>query len=281
MSTATAGPAPACCERRLVSQHWYDRADYRHHAAYRGMGRGAQASVDALHEQGLARLRISVAAQIGLAIEAEMRACDDAQLQIYSDSLDRALSLKEAFAPPLPGQAALSWRLVNGERSIPSLRPLVEQAELSALWRALLGPQARVLKSSYFHRGSELPLHADLHYAPIPDPSALLTFWIALEPCDADNGALQWVPRSHRMVRWMDFGQGHTLLPDTRPQGDAVRSYYRHLESELARLSLGPQTEPLEAGEVVLMHAALVHGGLPIRNPLRTRRSLALHVGCS
>ncbi|MBH9576093.1 phytanoyl-CoA dioxygenase family protein [Inhella proteolytica] len=259
---------------------WYDRPGWQSDPRFATATAEQRAGLLALHEQGWFKTRLNLLQHSADAVDAAWReaAAQGLSVQIDSDSLGRSLDwaeLLELEAQRVP----LSWRLVNAQQQLLALAELVAHPQLQAWMACLVGAEPQLLKCSYFYRGSQARPHADMPYAPIPAPGALLTLWLALEDADAGNGALTVFPGSHRRLRGFDAGGGSLLLADTDPDSAQARAYLDHVEAELARAAIAPVIQTLRAGQLVVLHAATVHGGVPITDWQRTRRSLVLHVG--
>ncbi|PFH53728.1 hypothetical protein AMATHDRAFT_960 [Amanita thiersii Skay4041] len=108
--------------------------------------------------------------------------------------------------------------------------------------------------------GGEVPEHNDSTFL-YTDPPSALGFWIALEKCGSENGALSFLPGSHltapitkRFVRLQDKPGGHgtgfeKLIPDS-PQ----------LEKQLSEVKKGEWVmESCDPGDLVLIHGSVLH----------------------
>ncbi|KAH9949644.1 phytanoyl-CoA dioxygenase [Amylocystis lapponica] len=117
--------------------------------------------------------------------------------------------------------------------------------------------------------GGEVPEHNDSTFLYTSPPSAL-GFWIALEKCTPENGALSFLPGSHlsapitkRFVRLPSGGTGfEQLIPPERaptaPEGTYV-------------------LEPCEPGDMVLIHGSVLHKS-ERNTSARTRFAYTFHM---
>lgn len=127
-----------------------------------------------------------------------------------------------------------------------------------------------------FQAGSNQPLHSDLiHFQSIPE-NLMLGAWVALEDMDADNGALRVVPGSHKwpVVDLQDLG---FPLQEYGKQFDAYRVYEQHTVDLVASKKAEIREINCKAGTAILWAANLLHGGSPIKDFKRTRKSQATH----
>jgi phytanoyl-CoA hydroxylase len=94
-------------------------------------------------------------------------------------------------------------------------------------------------------------------------PETCVAAWIAIDDCDAENGALAVVPGSHAM---------EVVCPE---EADAEESF----TTGLVRPPEGMEAVQtvMTAGDVLFFHGSVVHGSLPNTSADRFRRSLILH----
>lgn len=130
------------------------------------------------------------------------------------------------------------------------------------------------MQSLFFEYGSEQALHQDFVYVTSNILSHLIGVWIALEDVGPEQGPLLYVPRSHHIQKF-DLGGGKLIFDETNRQ--ASPKWYRHLNSEIERLSLIETPFIAKKGDVVFWHSALIHGGSPILCKERTRKSFVIH----
>jgi len=101
--------------------------------------------------------------------------------------------------------------------------------------------------------GGAVPEHCDSTFL-YTDPPSALGFWIPLERCTADNGALSFLPGSHktnvitrRLVRKEGGGTGYEDIPGAKQfSGDGTTSS-------------SYQLVPCEPGDLVLIHGSVLH----------------------
>jgi phytanoyl-CoA hydroxylase len=130
-----------------------------------------------------------------------------------------------------------------------------------------------VFQTMTMRKGSEESLHTDTGPLTLTEPMTLTAAWLALEDVHPDAGALQYVPGSHALPEVLNNGtsKGHN--------GD-MGAYYKVLQEILATCeSRGMKTDYFMAkkGDVLIWSADLMHGGAPINDSSRTRKSLVSH----
>ncbi|WP_193103580.1 phytanoyl-CoA dioxygenase family protein [Brachybacterium sp. FME24] len=94
-------------------------------------------------------------------------------------------------------------------------------------------------------------------------PETCVAAWIAVDDCDAENGALGVVPGTHR----------YEIV--CTEEADTTESFTSDTVSIPEHLSV-VQTQ-MKAGDMLIFHGSLVHGSKPNTSADRFRRSLIFH----
>ena len=126
----------------------------------------------------------------------------------------------------------------------------------------LLGQKVAIYSSLYFEQSSEQPLHRDSPFFCTEPYGRYLGVWIALEDVSPMAGPLQYVAGGHML----DVGRDHSSVDAYQ---DAVSAACNGME----RATITPRK-----GDVVVWHPELPHGGTPIQEPGKTRKSIVFHV---
>ena len=105
-------------------------------------------------------------------------------------------------------------------------------------------------------------LHQDQYYLRV-QPGTCVAAWLALDPCDEENGCLQVVPGSH------DWPLLCTVKADT----------HQSFTDVTVPIPAGTPTLPMlmQPGDVLFFNGQVVHGSLPNQSETRFRRSLIGH----
>src|SRR6516165_2532159 len=130
-----------------------------------------------------------------------------------------------------------------------------------------------VFQTMTMRKGSQENLHIDTGPLTLTEPMSIAASWVALEDVQPKSGEFQFVPGSHRLPELLHYGtdKGH--------HGD-YGEYNTILQTTLQMCEeRGLKTEKFMAkkGDVLIWHADLMHGGAPIEDPTRTRKSLVAH----
>ncbi|HVV05301.1 MAG TPA: phytanoyl-CoA dioxygenase family protein, partial [Puia sp.] len=127
-----------------------------------------------------------------------------------------------------------------------------------------------------FVYGSNQRAHSDsIHMTTYP-LGYLIAVWIALEDTSPDNGPLFYYPGSHRLPYLLnsDFNEGETsLLLGNKDYVD----YEDRIEEQIKQQSLRPEVFLAKKGDILIWHANLIHGGMPVKDPSLTRKSMVIH----
>lgn len=128
----------------------------------------------------------------------------------------------------------------------------------------------------HFECGSTQAIHQDTAYVVVDHPLNLAASWIALEDVQPGSGELSYYPGSHRFADHLYSGKFKYF----NHERDNHQQHLDHLDSlhEKARaLGLSLQKFTPKKGDMLIWHADLAHGGMPIENPDLTRRSYVSH----
>ncbi|GIV17504.1 MAG: L-proline 4-hydroxylase [Armatimonadota bacterium] len=133
----------------------------------------------------------------------------------------------------------------------------------------LLGGAVRFWHDQLFckppKQGGVVAWHQDYSYWTRTQPEAHLTCWIGLDDATEENGALMYIPGSHR---W-------NLLPITGLAGDMEAIMSVLTEEQKAQFK--PVTVELKAGECSFHHSMVVHGS-GVNRSERPRRATVINV---
>lgn len=141
---------------------------------------------------------------------------------------------------------------------IPEVHALVTHPGVLDYVEAIMGPDILLWAASFFikeaHTDDFVSWHQDLRYWGLDDDAHEMTVWLAISDVTPENGAMRFIPGSHRsgLVEHRDtFARNNQL---TRGQELALE-----LDEDQA------VTVALRAGEVSLHHGSLFHASGPNR----------------
>lgn len=140
----------------------------------------------------------------------------------------------------------------------------------------LLDGKAKLFQSINFINGSQQKTHSDsIHMTTYP-LGGLLGVWIALEDVDETNGALHYIPGSHKLPYFLnsDYDNEGTALKIGKK---SYKAYEEFLENKVKELGLRKEVFRAKKGDLLIWHANILHGGEPHTDKNKTRKSLVYH----
>jgi ectoine hydroxylase-related dioxygenase (phytanoyl-CoA dioxygenase family) len=221
-----------------------------------------------------------------LIISAGVSADDAADFDANVNRLWREKPPKIAYAYDSPPRR-LSWSDEHAHRRpryrIHDMHSAFETARRFYLDRTLLRYASLILdqpavstQSLYFEFGSQQALHRDSIVVPTPIFGELLAAWIALENIDPASGPLEYVPGSHKLPMF-EFRPGQYMFDGSSMGEPEIRAAMKFHDDESARRGLKTGRFLARRGEVLIWHSALLHGGAPVSDETKTRKSFVVH----
>lgn len=151
------------------------------------------------------------------------------------------------------------------------VREIALSDRLASILQQLLEHPPALCNSLYFEKGSQQPPHVDSIYMTPTTANHLIAVWVALEDAHVDAGQLEYYPGSHK-IEQMIFSNGtRHFVPDE------MSKWHTYMDAQVAQHGLKKQGLSAKKGDVLIWHANLLHGGGPITDQARTRRSLVFH----
>jgi ectoine hydroxylase len=151
-----------------------------------------------------------------------------------------------------------------------------QKKELIDILNFLLGKEVILFQTINFMYGSEQRAHSDsIHMTTYP-LGYLIASWLALEDTTKENGPLFYYPGSHKLPYLLnsDFNKGETKFRiGTRNYGD----YEGMIHQKIKAHGLVKTEFFAKKGDLLIWHANLLHGGSPISDKQRTRKSMVMH----
>jgi len=151
------------------------------------------------------------------------------------------------------------------------IRELALEPGLASVLEGLLGEPVVLCDSVNFQKGSSETIHIDSLYMAPRTPRSLIAAWIALEDVHPDSGPLVYYPGSHRIPLYRFNDGTHNADPDEEAD------WFDYIDVQIRLRGLKERRFMARKGDVLIWHSDLVHGGSPIRDLSRTRRSMVCH----
>lgn len=168
----------------------------------------------------------------------------------------------------------------------PLLRLLTENPLALAVQDAFFGARTSLYTSLYYERGSAQSIHRDTPYFCTRPEYRYLGVWVALEDATEANGCLAVIRKGH-LVPELDreaIALAHYKSLDEVPPGSPAGqdilwdAYQSQVTEQCRERGLNPEAFQANAGDVVIWHPQLPHGGSQIKDLSRTRHSFVMHV---
>lgn len=157
-----------------------------------------------------------------------------------------------------------------------ALKEVALDKSLLEILSSLLSDKAILFQSINFLMGSEQDTHSDsIHMTTFP-LGGLLGVWIALEDIDLDNGPLHYYPGSHTLPYYLnkDYdNEGNYFMIGDKDYTE----YEKMIEEKIKQHDLEKKVFTAKAGDLLIWHANLFHGGEPHLNKQKTRKSVVFH----
>lgn len=172
--------------------------------------------------------------------------------------------------------AAVDLRLQDAWKQCDAVRQMALHPVIGELLASLYGRQPFCFQTLNFPVGSQQHFHSDaVHFHSYPH-GFMCGVWMALEDVDADSGPLVYYPGSHRLTYRSAATEGFSpedVASERHPQCLFEPIWRRDVKQH----GFQPETYLPRQGEVLVWHANLLHGGLPVKNRRLTRWSQVNH----
>lgn len=167
-------------------------------------------------------------------------------------------------------------KIMDAHRHSVVIDDLFKDNQLLNLLSFILGRKALPFQTIQFLEGSRQRAHADVMHMSTYPQGFLIAAWVALEDISADAGPLFYYPGSHL---WSYVGNDDLGLKKNfwwiEPHVNA--RYEDFLEQRIHEKGVQPLVFLAKKGDVLIWHANLLHGGMPVLNPSLTRKSMVSH----
>jgi ectoine hydroxylase len=167
-------------------------------------------------------------------------------------------------------------KVMFGYKYSPVIKEVMQNSGLKNLLSFILDKEVIPFQTLNFVKGSGQRAHSDsIHMTTYP-LGYLVAAWIALEDIHPDSGPLFYYPGSHQLPYLLndDFENYSTQFK----LGNKQYSDYEDLVEEiLCKTSFEKKVFLPKKGDVLIWHANLIHGGMPVVNPELTRKSMVIH----
>ncbi|MGE3770453.1 MAG: phytanoyl-CoA dioxygenase family protein [Bdellovibrionales bacterium] len=200
-----------------------------------------------------------------------------------NDYYYRVKQANEELVSPYKNQYGCLQRVVNLHHVYPKLLELFTRNRISLMLQDyLFAAPTAVYTSLTFEQGSEQNFHRDTPVFDTNPPFYYFGMWIPLEDVDADNGPLRAYKGGHLVPDVNRYEIAKQFFPDLRdvPSSDHPglwNTYQDALAKRCEEMGLPIVPIHVQAGDTVIWHPQLPHGGSPQKDKSRTRLSFLMH----
>ena len=167
-------------------------------------------------------------------------------------------------------------KLMFGYKHSSVIKNIMHAEGLMKLLSFILDKEVVPFQTLNFIKGSGQRAHSDsIHMTTYP-LGYLIAVWIALEDIHPDSGPLFYYPGSHKLPYLLndDFANYSSRFK----LGNKQYSDYEDVTEDIIQQSgLQPEVFLAQKGDVLIWHANLIHGGMPVINTALTRKSMVIH----
>ncbi|MBK1661483.1 phytanoyl-CoA dioxygenase family protein [Paracraurococcus ruber] len=207
---------------------------------------------------------IEALSQGGEAVAAHPRIAVDV---LHGERIGKRLPLPEVPAEDFRGPVKINDLFLEAE----AVRACNLHPRLLAAMGELMGGTPIACNSLNFVFGSQQPPHFDSWYMPPPVENRMIVSSICLEDVQPEAGPVTYYRGSHKLPPYRFSHGGIHAVNEEMPACQA------HVDRVVGEAGLRPETFCGRKGDVLLWHGQLYHGGSPIADPQRSRKSLVTH----
>ena len=169
-----------------------------------------------------------------------------------------------------------SNKIMFAYRQSEKIKKIINSSKLDDILSLLLGKEVKLFQSINFFTGSQQASHSDsVHMTTFP-LGYLIAVWIALEDIKEGSGVLHYYPGSHQLpyILTPDYEHGSNRF---FLGANAYQRYEKKIQEVILNNTYKKENFLAKKGDILIWHANLLHGGDPITQPNRTRKSMVLH----
>ncbi len=189
----------------------------------------------------------------------------DPQIENFEALADEITRSLDGTFPPDTRRIQEAWYTCDAVRQLAVAPKVLSTLEL------FYGRRPIPFQTLNFEVGTEQAVHSDMIHFYSSPKRFMAGVWIALEDIDENNGPLVYCPGSHRLPDYTMTELGEA------PGLEGYERYSVFLDALIEEHQLEKEEVRLDRGQAILWMSNLLHGGAPIRDRSRTRRSQVTH----
>ncbi|BBP97658.1 hypothetical protein BSFA1_27870 [Burkholderia sp. SFA1] len=173
-------------------------------------------------------------------------------------------------------------RIINLHAAMPELFDLFSKNEMALrVQTALFSATPCLYTSLFYERGSAQPLHRDTPVFSTKPEYFYFGVWTALEDANESNGALEVLAGGHKLPELDRPAMASEFFSSPEEISDFSQPLWNRYQKAVAEqgeaAGLRKTMLDVKAGDTVIWHPQLPHGGGPIKDIARSRFSFVMH----
>ncbi len=174
-------------------------------------------------------------------------------------------------------------RIINLHLAFPEMLSVFTDNPIAlGVQDAFFKASSSIYTTLYYERGSAQPIHRDTPYFCTRPELRYLGVWVALEDANEVNGCLEVIRGGHLLpeldrerLALEEYASLDLVPSDSQPMWE---KYQGRVTQQCMDAGLKVEKVAVKAGDTVIWHPQLPHGGSAIGDITRTRHSLVMHV---
>lgn len=173
-------------------------------------------------------------------------------------------------------------RIANLHSAFPDLIELFDSNKLVYdIQEAMFGATPSLYTSLFYERGSAQDIHRDTPYFSTKPEMYYLGVWVALEDANEQNGALNVMRGGHKIPepnrKAIALGRFKSLSDVPSSSAELWDDFQAEVQRLCAEAGIEKEQISVNAGDTVIWHPQLPHGGGAIKDLTKTRFSFVMH----
>ena len=187
--------------------------------------------------------------------------------------------MEKSILPSIPKKKRLAYfnnRILNLFENNKEVESIFKDPALLKILSFVLGKDVLPFQTINFYKSSSQPAHSNHLHLTTEPLGYLIAVWVALEDVQPGCGEFMYYPGSHRLPYLMNNNFHHD---NTAWKIDAMhdRKYEDRIADEIKEYNLKMEVFQPKKGDIIIWHANLLHGSIPVVRPELTRKSLVMH----
>ena len=225
-------------------------------------------------ENGYVILRGAVDAPTIARLKSDVeRLTQDGHAEAWVDCMEGGRSTVRRLAPGDDGAQGKMLKLLDLYSFLPSARDVIFSPAALRFMQLVFNRPPMAFQSLYFYNGSQQPVHRDTAFVRVSSPMEFVASWTALEDIQPGSGELVYQPGSQRYPEYLFEGKYKWIAPGVKE----LDAFYAHLNENGSGNPAGTRKFAANKGDTLIWSADLAHGGGPVDDLKKTRRSLVAH----